>query len=86
MFIVVDISNATEELVQQLQYWNSFVANQDLLRPHMIVIGSHFDIAKSNGQYNLSQALNELPHLTTSITLDCTRKSSSGLRNICSLI
>ncbi len=83
VFIVVDISRPKEKLVKQLKYWDSFVLNQyKQQNPPVIVIGSHYDVAKQQGKETLSQALSELPHLNVSITLDCTRKSSSGLTEI----
>ena len=85
VFIVVDISKSKEQIVQELQYWDSFVSNQcgqELEKPTVIVIGSHLDVARSQGEQTLSQALCELPHLNISITLDCTRKSSPGLTEV----
>ena len=92
MFIVVDISKTKEKLVTELQYWDSFLSNQCrqvlgiLLKPQVIVIGSHWDVVRIQGEETLSQALRELPQLSTSITLDCTLKSSSGLTEICNHI
>ena len=84
VFIVVDISRPKEQLVKELKYWDSFVSNQyGQEKPPVIVLGSHFDVAKQQGKQILSQALSELPHLDISITLDCTRKVSSGLTDIC---
>ena len=58
------------------------IRDRELVKPPIIVIGSHVDVAKSQGKQMLSEALNELPHLNTSITVDCTRKSSPGLTEI----
>ena len=69
VFIVVDISKTKEELIQQLQYWNSFLDNQyepDLPKPPVIVIGSHSEIKWS------TVISDEFPRLTVSITLNCT--------------
>ena len=89
VFIVVDISRSKEQLAKELKYWDSFVSNQyEREKPPIIVIGSHFDVAKQQGKQTLSQALSDVPHdhLNTFITLDCTRKSSSGLTEICKQI
>ena len=89
VFIVVNISRPKEQLVKELKYWDSFVLNQyGQEKPSVIVIGSHFDVAKQQGEQNLSQALSEVSrdHLSTFITLDCTRKLSSGLTEICKQI
>ena len=87
VFIVVDISRSKEQLVKELKYWNSFVSNQYCQeKPQIIVIGSHLDIAKLQGKQTLFNAMSELPHLKVSITLDCTRKSSSGLTDACKQI
>ena len=89
VFIIVDISKSKEQLVKEVQYWDSFVSNQyhqEMGKPTVIIVGSHFDVAKSPGKETLSQALSTFPHLNTSMTLDCTRKSSQGLTQICSHI
>ena len=86
VFIVVDISKSKEQLVQELLYWNSFVSNQyhqEMQKQSIVVIGSHFDVAKSQGKEILSQALCTFSHLSLSIVLDCIRKSSQGLTQIC---
>ena len=89
VFIVVDISRPKEQLVKELKYWDSFVSNQyECEKPPVIVIGSHYDVAKQQGKETLLQALSDIPHdhLNIFITLDCTRKSSSGLTEICKQI
>ena len=87
VFIVVDISRSKEQLVKELKYWDSFVSNQyGQVKPPVIVIGSHLDVAKQHGKQTLSLVLDEVPHLDTCVTLDCTRKSSSGLIEICKQI
>ena len=43
-------------------------------------------MAKLQGKQVLSQALRKLPHLSISVTLDCTRKWSSGLTEVCNYI
>ena len=85
VFIVIDICKNKEQIVQELQYWDSFVSNQygqELKKPTVIVIGSHLDVAKSQGKHTFCQALCEFPHLNISVTLDCTRKSSPGLTEV----
>ena len=52
----------------------------------IVVIGSHFDVAKSQGKETLSQALCTFSHLSLSIALDCTCKSSQGLTQRCDQI
>ena len=87
VFIVVDISKSKDQVLKELKYWDSFVSNQyKQEKPSVIVIGSHLDIAKIQGKQTLSQALSEMLHLSTCITLDCTRKSSSGITDICNHI
>ena len=86
VFIVVDISKSKEQLVKEVQYWDSFVSNQyhqEIEKPTAVIVGSHFDVAKFQGKETLSQALSTFPHLNTSMTLDCTRKSSPGLTQVC---
>lgn len=55
VLIFADISKKEEELIDQLQYWNSFILNQDI-QLRVVVIGSLADIAKSNGKEKLYRA------------------------------
>ena len=89
ILIVVDISKPKQKIDQELHYWHSFALNQCThcsKIPPIILIGSHADMAKSNEQRNFSLSISRLPHLSTNVTLDCTRKSSQGLTYICSCI
>ena len=90
VLLFVDIRKQEREIIDELQYWNSFIVNQcgQDLQPTVIVIGSHADIAKFHGQQNLLQALEKVPDLTKSnvITLDCTRTNSTGLTKLCSFL
>ena len=88
VLIFANVSKQEGELTNELQYWNSFILNQygQDIQPKVIVIGSHIDIAKSNGKERLYRALTKVPDLagSTVITLDCTRTSSTGLTSLCS--
>ena len=90
VLIFVDISKQEGKLIEQLQYWNSFILNQyrQDIQPRVVVIGSHVDKAKSDGEEKLCRALAKVPDLagSTVITLDCTRTSSTGLTSLCSCL
>ena len=88
VLIFADICKQEGQLIDELHYWNSFILNQyrQGLQPKVVVIGSHVDMAKSDGKEKLRRALKQVPDLggPTVITLDCRRTNSAGLATLCS--
>ena len=87
VLIFANICKQEGQLIDELQYWNSFILNQyrQDIQPRIVVIGSHADIAKSDGKEKLCRAVKKVPDLagSTVITLDCTRTNSTGLTSLC---
>jgi serine/threonine-protein phosphatase 6 regulatory ankyrin repeat subunit B len=90
VLIFGDTCKAEGQLIDELHYWNSFISNQykQDIQPKTVVIGSHADIAKSDGKEKLIRALKQVPDLdgSTIITLDCRKTNSAGLASLCSYI
>ena len=96
--LVVNISKDTEEIVRTLQYWTSFIANlcnQCVSMPEIVVVGSHADVVKSQGEQaseKLSVAYDKLHSSLTSslkeskLVLNCTQAASSSLSSVSSII
>ena len=50
LMVVVDLSESTEEIIQTLHYWNSFIENhcrQSNSKPDIVTVGSHADVVRS---------------------------------------
>ena len=96
--LVVDISKSTEEIVRTIQYWSSFIANlynRCINFPEIVLVGSHADVVKSQGEHpsiKLSSAYNKLDSSLASslkesnFVLNCNQAASSSLSSICSII
>ena len=86
IFLVVDISKSVEEINHELLYWYSFLQNhygRNFVMPEIFLIGSHGDIiTKSQGQKTLSELSKKFAQFATSVILDCTKSSSSGLSRL----
>ena len=51
--IVVNLIKADKDIKQTISYWASFIGNQCMLvkrKPHIIIVGSHADVLKAEGQ------------------------------------
>ena len=92
--LVIDISKETEEIVRNLQYWSSFIANlcnRCLGIPQIVVVGSHADVAKSQGEQPSKKLSSSYSNLDSSlasskVVLNCTQAASSSLSSIISII
>ena len=73
--IVVNLSNSEEEVKRNIQYWLSFTENNcytTQCKPHIIIIGSHADIAFSRGEdphYTVSKMSNYIQKITQDFSL-----------------
>ena len=86
ILLVYNVSKGKEECIQELQYWKSFIDNQSK-DPSIIVIASHADIVRSQGQDPLQKArqivkiaLGEQTCYT--IAIDCRLEASDGLEAV----
>ena len=51
--IVINLIKADKDIKQSISYWASFIGNQCTLvtsKPHIIIVGSHADVLKAEGQ------------------------------------
>ena len=94
VFIVIDISKSEKDIISELRYWSFFVNNQfskSSQNPSIMLIASHGDIAKENGESpdqkarQLLQIVFERQELTF-VTLDCRLESSLGLQEVCATV
>ena len=92
--LVVDISKEKEEIVRNLQYWSSFIANlcnRCLGMPQIVVVGSHADVAKSQGEHPSKKLSSSYSNLDSSlasskVVLNCTQAASSSLSSVSNII
>ena len=92
--VLIDISKPLKEIKDKLLYWWQFINNhsqQAKSPPHAILVGSHKDIAKANGenpQKIIEQALAYLDnvevtfHFKGTFLLDCRQLVSHGLTSL----
>ena len=94
--LVVDLREPYDDFKQSILYWLSFIENQysdsTTERPHIIVVGSHFDVLKSIGEsHDDKQRLIE--HIQTSsdftgvvivgfVAMDCQYSQSGGMSKL----
>ena len=89
--VVVNLNQEKEEIIRQLQYWNSFVDNccSSAGRPLTVTVFSHADeVREDKPNRKSSEIVKELSHSKTSssfskaVTLDCRKLASHGLTKI----
>ena len=93
ILLVVDLQENLKEIKQNIQYWLSFLENQSSLQtktpPHIIIVGSHADIVKLNGQ-NLqereklmeSYVCFENVNIVGFVAMDCQYSESSSMTRL----
>ena len=90
LMVVVNLSESDEEIVQTLQYWNSFIENHcnqvgSSSEPNILFVGSHADVAKAAQQdpTQKSAIISSRLRVSEIIPIDCTQLASDGLTRIC---
>ena len=101
LMVVVDLSKDKNEIIQQLQYWNSFIkshCSQSGSKPDVVIVGSHADVVKSQQKILRIQStviFSKLSPVVPNcislkmleiIPLNCTQLASSGLNEVCTEI
>ena len=96
MFLaVVSLNQEKEEILRQLQYWNSFVDNccSSAGRPPTVAVFSHADeVTEDKPERKSSEIVKELAHSEASssfsevVTLDCRKLASGGLTKISKIV
>ena len=93
ILLVIDLQESLEDIKQNIQYWLSFLENQSSLRtkkqPHVIIVGSHADILKSNGE-NLKEREKvvesffhfESVNIVGFVAMDCQYSESSSMTRL----
>ena len=93
--VVVNLKQEKEEVIHQLQYWNSFVDNccSSGSRPLTVVVFSHADEVTENKPERKSlEVVRGLSHSGDSscfsevVTLDCRKLASGGLTTISKIV
>ena len=93
--VVVNLKLGKEELIRELQYWNSFVDNCccGAGRPQTVVVFSHADeVVDDKPERKSSEIMNGLAHsqslsiFSESVTLDCRKLASGGLTKISKIV
>ena len=93
--LLVDLRESYEQMKHDILYWLSFIENQCTTvskKPHVIIVGSHADIVKSDKheieeKEKIIDHLRTLPHFTTVellgfISMDCQYSQSSGMTKL----
>ena len=93
--VVVSLNQEKEEIIRQLQYWNSFVDNccSSAGRPPTVAVFSHADeVTEDKPERKSSEIVKGLAHLEASssfsevVTLDCRKLASGGLTKISKVV
>jgi len=93
--VVVRLNQSKGEIVRQLQYWNSFIANccTSAGKPPTVAVFSHADeVTEEKPEGKSSDAVKELTHSEASssfsevVTLDCRKLASGGLTRISRIV
>ena len=93
--VVVNLKLGKEELIRELQYWNSFVGNCccGAGRPQTVVVFSHADeVVEDKPERKSLEIMNGLAHsqslstFSESVTLDCRKLASGGLTKISKIV
>ena len=96
LMVVVDLSKDKNAIIQQLQYWNSFIVShcsQSGSKPDVVIVGSHADVVKSRQENPKEKSTDILKSVSSSlqvphdiIPLDCTQLASEGLNGVCAVV
>ena len=93
--VVVSLKQEKEEIIRQLQYWNSFVDNccSSVGRPLTVAVFSHADeVTEDKPEKKSLEIVNGLERSETSssfsevVTLDCRKLASGGLTKISKIV
>ena len=93
--VVVSLNQEKEEIIHQLQYWNSFVDNCCCRagRPPTVAVFSHADeVTEDKPERKSSEIVKGLAHSEASssfsevVTLDCRKLASGGLTKISKIV
>ena len=93
--VVISLSQEKEEIIRQLQYWNSFLDNccSSVGRPPTVAVFSHADeVTEDKPEKKSSEIVKGLAHSETSssfsevVTLDCRKLASGGLTKISKIV
>ena len=93
--VVVSLNQEKEEIIRQLQYWNSFVDNccSSAGRPPTVAVFSHADeVTEDKPKRKSSEIVKRLAHSEASssfsgmVTLDCRKLGSGGLTKISKMV
>ena len=93
--VIVSLNQEKEQIIRQLQYWNSFVDNccSSVGRPLTVAVFSHADeVTEDKPDSKSSEIVKELAHSEAStsfsevVTLDCRKLASGGLTKISTIV
>ena len=93
--VVVSLNQEKEEIIRQLQYWNSFIDNccNSAGRPPTVAVFSHADeVTEDKPERKSSEIVKGLAHSEASssfsevVTLDCRKLASGGLTKISKIV
>ena len=93
--VVVSLNQEKEEIIRQLQYWNSFIDNccSSAGRPPTVAVFSHADeVTEDKPERKSSEIVKGLAHPEAScsfsevVTLDCRKLASGGLTKISKIV
>ena len=88
--VVVNIAQSDDDICSSLQYWVSFIqeccADSEMV-PHVIVVGSHADMADVDHAHTLLQKMcsehcHQIYEPKFFVFVDCTKRFSSGLHHL----
>ena len=93
--VVVSLNQSKEDIVRQLHYWNSFIANccTSAGKPPTVAVFSYADeVTEEKPEGKSSDAVKQLTHSEASssisevVTLDCRKLASGGLTRISKIV
>ena len=90
--VVVSLNQSKEDIVRQLQYWNSFIANccTSAGKPLTVAVFSHADeVTEEKPEVKSSNAVKGLAvssSFSEVVTLDCRKLASGGLTRISKIV
>jgi len=90
--VVVSLNQSKEDIVRQLQYWNSFIANccTSAGKPLTVAVFSHADeVTEEEPEGKSSDSMKALMHSSSFsevVTLDCRKLASGGLNRISKIV
>ena len=88
VLLLVDVSKSEEDIEQEVLYWLTFIEHQCQLKgdqPHLVIVGSHADIAEQRNENPQSKMKDVLKRVTRNLSQSRMKFIESFVINCCSL-